>query len=168
MRFLLAGAVLMALSHAVSAQAADYKAGDVTVVDPWARATAGKPRNGGTFVTLKGGRLGDRLIGASTEVARKAELHNHINDNGVMRMRHVEQVEVPAGGMAMLQPGGLHIMMMGLKKPLIEGESFPLTLHFKKAGEVTVDVMIMGVGAKGAMTHGHTGHSKTGHGKMKQ
>jgi len=69
-------------------------------------------------------------------------------------------ITVPAGGMAMLQPGGYHVMLMKLKYALKEGESFPLTLHFAKAGKVTVEVRIMSVGAMNA-------GKNTGHGKMK-
>lgn len=131
----------------------------VSVEAPFARASAGPARNGAAYLTLKNaGGHADRLIGASTPAAERAELHTHIKDGDIMKMRQIEAVDVPAGGMAMLEPGGDHVMLMGLKAPLKEGESFPLTLIFENAGEVTVDVAI---GAVGAM-EGHGGMSHHG------
>ena len=165
-----AGALALVLSTAVSltlstsSRAADmagmYKAGDITIINPWARATPGKPRNGGAYLTIKGGASGDELTGVESDVAKKTQLHGHNNENGVMKMRQVKAITVPAGGMAMLQPGGYHVMLMKLKYALKEGESFPLILHFAKAGKVTVEVRIMSVGAMNA-------GKNTGHGKMK-
>lgn len=138
----------------------------VAVEAPFARATAGPARNGATFLTVRNaGAEADRLIGAKTPVAERAELHTHLHENGVMKMRPVEAIAVPAGGVATLEPGGDHIMMMGLKAPLKEGESFPLTLIFEKAGEVTVDVPIGGVGAM--QGSGDSSHHGTHGMKMK-
>lgn len=143
------------------------QAGDLTIDSPFARATAGPARNGAAFLTVKNaGVEADRLVGAKAPVADRVELHTHLHENGVMKMRQIEAVEVPAGGEAALQPGGDHVMLMGLKAPLKEGESFPLTLVFEKAGEVTVDVMIGGVGAMEG--HDHSGHGNHGgHGTKK-
>ncbi|MFT5487310.1 MAG: copper(I)-binding protein, partial [Alphaproteobacteria bacterium] len=84
-------------------------------------------------------------------------------DNGIMRMRQVKGVDVPAGGKFVFKPGGHHIMFIGLYKPLKKGERFPVTLMFEKAGKQTVEVTVMGVGAmKGGMKHDmkpkHNGH----------
>ena len=84
-----------------------------------------------------------------------------------MKMRQVAGVNVPAGGMVLLKPGGYHVMLVKLKQPLKEGGSFPLTLHFAKAGMVTVKVEINGVGAMGAGKGHGDGHSH-GHTKMKK
>ena len=143
-----------------------FKAGDITIVNPWARATAGKPRNGGAYLTIKGGAKDDRLTGVESAVAKKTQLHGHQNENGVMKMRRVDGIAVPAGGMAMLKPGGYHVMFMKLKHALKKGGSFPLTLHFAEAGKVTVQVRVMGVGAMNAgASAGHGDHGS--HGKMK-
>lgn len=132
----------------------------------WARASAGKAANGGAFMTiLNGGKEGDRLIAASADVSRKVELHTHINENGVMRMRQVDGIDVPAGKGVMLQPGSYHVMFMGLKNPLKEGEKFPLTLTFEKAGKQTVEVTVMGVGAMKPGGHDMGGHGKESHDK---
>ncbi|MDF1790572.1 MAG: copper chaperone PCu(A)C, partial [Thalassobaculaceae bacterium] len=115
--------------------------------------------NGAAYLTIRnaGGSV-DRLVAASTPVADRAELHTHLKDGDVMKMRAIEAVEVPADGMAMLAPGGDHLMLMGLKAPLKEGESFPITLVFEKAGEMTVTVAVGGVGAmEGQSGSGHHG-----------
>src|SRR3546814_9738821 len=82
------------------------------------------------------------LVATEGEVAERVELHTHTMDGNVMQMRRVEFVEIPAQGEAALQPGGIHIMLIGLKQPLREGERFPLTLTFEKAGAVTVEVAV--------------------------
>lgn len=142
-------------------------AGDLIVEEPFARATPGPAKNGAAFLTItNAGAEADRLIAARAAVADRVELHTHLHENGVMKMRQIEAVEVPAGGVASLEPGGDHIMMMGLTAPLKEGESFPLTLVFEKAGEVTVEVTIGGVGAMQGQDHG--GHGKHGGHDMKK
>ena len=160
MKFLItAGALALALAVATSAPAGEYKAGDVTVVNPWARATPGVPRNGGAYLTIKGGVSDDELIGVATAVAKRAELHGHKQENGVMKMRQVKGVKVPASGMIILKPSSLHVMLIKLNQALKQGKSFPMTLRFAKAGEVTVQVKIMGVGAMEAgKSHQHAGH----------
>lgn len=132
----------------------------VKVEQAWARATPGLAKNGGAyFVAKNGGKMADRIIGVTADVSAKTELHTHINDNGVMRMRQVDGVDVPAGGEVAFKPGSYHIMFIGLHKPLKKGETFTVTLTFEKAGKKTVDVTVMGVGAmKGGMKHGHGGH----------
>jgi len=137
----------------------------VTITGAFARASAGPVKTGAAYLTITNWtETGDRLIGARTGVSEKAEIHTHLMDNGIMRMRQVEAVEIPAGGVAELKPGGDHVMLMGLKAPLQEGESFPLTLIFETAGEVEVTVGIAGVGAQDPAgdhsDHDHSGHKK--------
>lgn len=154
---MVAPVALVVVLSAAGAMAGDAKVGEITVSEPWARASAGPARAGAAFMTLNNaGATDDRLTGVSAGVSDKAELHTHIREGDIMRMRPVEAIDVPAGGVAMLQPGGDHVMFMGLHEPLKEGETFPLTLIFEKAGEVTVEVMVMKAGAmgQGAM-HGH-------------
>ncbi|WP_290813860.1 DUF1775 domain-containing protein [Ferrovibrio sp.] len=122
------------------------KAGDITVEQPFARATPAKV--GGVFLVLKNsGGTADRLVKATSPVAGSVELHTHIKDGDAMRMRGVENVPVPANGQTALEPGGYHIMLIGLKQALKEGDSFPLTLTFEKAGSVTVIVPVQKAGA---------------------
>jgi periplasmic copper chaperone A len=145
-------------------------AGDITVDAVWARASAGMARAGAAFMTIKNTGPADRLIAAKSDVSKTAELHTHINDNGTMKMREIEGgLVIPEKETVMLQPGGNHVMFMGLAAPFEEGTTFPLTLIFEKAGEIKVDVTIQGVGAMGkamgnAMIHDTM---KMDHGNMK-
>jgi len=150
--------MLAVIAATVIAGAHEYKQGDITIDHPWARATPGAAKNGAAFLTLSNaGAAGDTLLSASSGVAKKTELHTHQMTDGVMKMRQVEKIDVAAGGTTELKPGGLHIMFMGLHKPLKEGSSFPLTLTFEKAGSVEVEVKVEKVGAmmpEGEMKHG--------------
>ncbi|PLX37353.1 MAG: hypothetical protein C0605_07620 [Hyphomicrobiales bacterium] len=125
-------------------------AGAITVNDGWARASIGKARAGIAYLTVQnGGDSADRLIDAAGDVAHKVELHTHIMKDDVMMMRQVESIEVPAGGKAELKPGSYHVMLIGLKAPLKEGESFPLTLTFEKAGPVRIMIHIQKTASMG-------------------
>jgi copper(I)-binding protein len=162
-RFLFSGlAALIAVGGAAFAQQAQ-PAAKVEVTRAWARATPGKSTIGTAYATVTA-PAGDRLIGAATPVAGVAQIHQHTMENGVMKMRQVDAVPLPAGQAVVLSPGGYHIMLMDLKAPLVAGQSFPLTLTFEKAGTVETDVTVGGVGASGpagAMDHmdmsGHKG-----------
>ena len=132
---------------AASANAGEVKHGTLTIKDAWSRATPA--RTGATYLTVfNDGREVDRLVGVESPVADKAELHTSSMKDGVMRMRKLDGMEVNPGEPAVLAPGGNHVMLMGLHQPLKEGQSFPVTLIFEKAGKVTVDVK---VGKAGAM-----------------
>lgn len=105
---------------------------------PWARATAPGAKVGGVFMVLAGGAAADRLVAATSPAAGAVELHTHVMEGGVARMRAVPTIDVPAGGRVELKPGGLHVMLINLKAPLKTGDSVPLTLRFEKAGEVAI------------------------------
>lgn len=154
-------AVLQAASPALAQHMHDAKG--VKVAEPWARATGKMAHAGAAYLTLENtGDAGDKLVSASSPAAGRVELHTHIQDGNVMRMRPVQSIEVGPHAKVTLKPGGLHLMMLDLKGPLEKGASFPLTLRFEKAGEVTVEVAIQAAGAMGAGM-GHGGHGK-GHG----
>jgi hypothetical protein len=138
---LLAG-LLWALPLA-GASAHEYKIGDLTIQHPWARASIGAAKAGAAyFVIVNEGTEPDRLIATATPVAKRAQLHTHLIEDGVAKMRPVEAVEVAPGAPTVLQPGGLHVMLMGLTAPLEEGGRFPLTLTFERAGTLEVEVYI--------------------------
>ena len=118
------------------------------VDNAWAGATPGNAENGAAYVTITS-PTADRLVTASTPVAKKAELHTMSMQGMVMKMRPISGVDIPAGHPVSLKPAGEHIMLMGLSQPLREGQSFPLTLDFEKAGPRTVNVTVERVGAKG-------------------
>lgn len=158
---LTSAAALAALLTAGAALAHDYKVGSVVIDHPWSRATAPGAANAAAYFTLTNtGGAPDRLLSASTPAAGKAELHTHLMDNGVMRMRPVEAIDVAPGTPATLAPGGLHVMLLGLAKPLEKGQSFPLTLVFEKGGSVTVEVSIQGAG-DAQPAHGGHGQPKS-------
>ena len=117
---------------------------------PWARATAPGAMAGGVFLMLHGGDDDDILLGAASPVAQVVEVHRTVNESGIMRMLPMDALAVPAHQMIAFKPGGYHIMLMGLKQPLTQGESFPLTLTFQHAAPVTVQVKVAGPGATAA------------------
>jgi len=114
---------------------------------PWARATPpGATVAGGYMVIRNAGAAPDRLVSASSPAAAKVELHVHLHENGVMKMRQVPGYEVPAKGEFELKPGGAHLMFMDIKRPFKEGEKQPVTLTFEKAGELSVEFEVGGMG----------------------
>jgi copper(I)-binding protein len=138
------------------------------VAHGWARATPGMARNGAAYMTLHNmGKTDDKLIDAASDVAARTEIHTHIMDGTVMKMRKVEGgVAFASGKEVTFKPGGLHIMFLGLKAPLKEGSTFPVTLTFEKAGKKTVEIKVQKVGAmmpmdghkEGMGTGMHHGH----------
>lgn len=145
----------IALGAAVAlAQAHEFKLGAITIGHPYARATAAGQATGGAFLTLaNGGGAADRLLSVGADVAQSAELHSMSMEGNVMRMRAMPAIELPAGQTVALQPGGWHIMLIGLKAPLKAGEHFPLKLRFEQAGELTVTVNVESAEAAMEMKH---------------
>ena len=118
MRFkqLALGAGLMLFSTA----AALAQSGDIEIKNAWARATPGGAQTAAAYVTIEA-PSGDRLTGVSTPAAQKADIHSMTMDNGVMKMRQLDGLDLPAGKEVTLKPGGYHIMLTGLAKPLEAG-----------------------------------------------
>ena len=130
------------------ASAALAQTNQVEVTNAWARATPGNATNGAAYATIQS-PTADRLVSVSTPAAKKAELHTMSMQGMVMRMRPLNGLDIPAGQPVALKPGGEHIMLLGLTHPLREGQSFPLTLDFEKAGARTVTVTVEKAGATG-------------------
>jgi periplasmic copper chaperone A len=147
---------LFALLCTILASAAfagtDLKHGNLTIGHPWARATPGAVKNSAAFFTIENKGAADKLVGVSGDVAREIQIHTMITEAGVMKMREIKSLDIPANGKTELKPGGLHIMLIGLKDGLKDGTKFPLTLKFEKAGEVKVTVTAEKAG------HDHSGH----------
>ncbi len=144
----IAVAALIAAVLAAPASAQDYEVGDLRVDRPWAWATPGRVPNGAVYLTLTNqGAAPDRLVGASSPAAKHAGLHSHSMEGGVMKMQPVKAMEVIPGSPTVLAPGGLHIMLMGLTAPLKEGERFPVTLTFERAGSLEIEVIVEKLGA---------------------
>jgi copper(I)-binding protein len=148
--------VALVVGCAMSALAADRaKVGNVMIHEPWARPSIGNAPNSAAYMTLEiMGEESDRLVGGSCPVAEKAEVHTHLMEGGVAKMRPVDAVEVSPGSPTVLEPGGLHLMLIGLNQKLEEGATIPLTLVFENAGEVTLEVPIKGMAGQGSMDHG--------------
>jgi copper(I)-binding protein len=125
-------------------------AADLSVSDAFSRATPGNGP-GVAYLTIHGGNAPDRLVGASSPRAAKVEMHTMSMQGDVMRMREVDAIEIPANAPIRFAPGGLHLMLMGLKAPLKTGDKVPLTLTFQQAGTRTIDVPVGALGATGPM-----------------
>ena len=150
-RCILGAAVSAWLVAAPQVRAEDVKAGDLVISQAWSRATPGGAKTGGGFLTIENkGSSPDKLVGVSTDIAGKVEVHEMATDNGVMKMRPVEGgLTIDPGKTVKLAPGGLHLMMTDLKSPLKQGDKLPMTLQFEKAGKVAVTLDVLGVGAPG-------------------
>jgi copper(I)-binding protein len=112
----------------------------VQVEKPWARATApGAQVAGGYMMLRNAGGAADKLVGASSPAAARVELHVHIKEGDVMKMRQVPAYDVPPNGTFELKPGGAHLMFFNIARPFKEGDRIPVKLKFEKAGEVSVE-----------------------------
>ena len=136
-------ALLVSVMFIGGVRAHSSSQGDLTFVHAHAYATIGAARAGAVFVTIRNDAAeADALIGVEFEGSARAELHTHKHENGTMKMRPVEQITVPGQGEAKLQPGGDHIMLMGLKAGLKPDQSHDLVLIFRDAGRVPVQFTV--------------------------
>lgn len=150
---LVSATILLAAAFGLSlpATAEDFTSGSIRVSDPWSRATAPAAPTGAAYMTIRttDGEP-DRLVSASSPVAELVELHTvGLDNSGIMRMRRVEVIEIEPESPTQLAPGGLHVMLIGLDGPLIQGDSFPVTLTFETAGDVEISVAVASAGASG-------------------
>ncbi|WP_375264237.1 copper chaperone PCu(A)C [Palleronia sp.] len=124
---------------------------EITVEDAWARASIGISRPGAAYMTIR--NTGDEaviLTGLSTELALMPDIHRSTtNEQGVTSMSPADDIEIPGGGAVVLEPGGLHAMLMQLQRPMKEGGSFDLTLEFSDGGKAQVEVPILDIAARG-------------------
>lgn len=155
--------ILLAAFPGAPTSAQHYMLGEMSIHRPWSRELPPVAPNGAAYFRVENrGSDPVRIVGGASPVADRAELHVHEMDGGVMKMRHVQVVEVPAKGTVSFEPGRLHVMLIGLKKALVAGESFPLTLEFDTGG--TIDVTVEVTGDEPADRSGHGGH---GHGQTR-
>lgn len=154
-------AAALALSLPVAAH--DYRVGELVIDHPWARATVPGQKAGGAFLKIENrGRSADRLLSATAPAERvgRTEMHSMRMEGNVMRMREIAAIDIPAGQTVALEPGGLHLMLLGLTSPLQAGEKLPLVLTFEKAGTVTVEVHVEAVSAAPAKNPDDGGHHR--------
>lgn len=150
---------LWGLLAAPLAQAHEARVGDLVVEHPYALPSVPGSPNGAAYLRAvrNTGTQPDRLLGASTPVARTVEIHHMAQDTaGVMRMRQVEGLDLPAGASVALKHGGeWHLMLMNLQRPLKVGERFALTLRFERAGAQEVTVWVQSPKDAKAAEHAH-------------
>ena len=130
-------------------QAHGTHAGNIHVEQALARASVGNQANGAAFLTIENqGKADDVLQSVAAPIAGKVEIHTMAMEGDVMKMRTVERIELKAGEKIEMKPGqGYHIMLLGLKKPLKAGDSFPMQLSFRKSGKVQLTVTVTEAGA---------------------
>jgi periplasmic copper chaperone A len=152
----------LALLLAPAALAHGYKAGSLAIHHPWTRATpAGARVAGGYLVIENRGSEPDRLLGGASEAGTAVEVHEMSEADGIMRMRALPGgIVIPVGGTVELKPGGLHLMITGLKRQLAEGEMVKVTLSFEKAGRIDLEFEVQAIGQVPAP---HEGDGDGGH-----
>jgi copper(I)-binding protein len=118
-------------------------AGEIVVVDPYVRMVPqGVPTTGAFMLIKNTGNADRKLLRVDSSAAKTVELHSHINDNGVMKMRQVRELEIKAKGQTELKPGSYHVMMIDLRQALQEGEKVPLTLSFDDGSSEKVEAVV--------------------------
>lgn len=161
-KFVVAAASCLALLvFAGGAAAHDYTAGSIHIVHPWTRATPKGAKVAGGYMTIRNrGTVSDRLIGGSSSVAGRFEVHQMTTEQNVMTMRPVSGgLEIKPGESVALKPESFHIMLLDLRQPLAKGERVKGTLLFEKAGRVEIEYVVEAMGAPGTSEHGtHSGH----------
>ncbi|HET7410061.1 MAG TPA: copper chaperone PCu(A)C, partial [Paracoccaceae bacterium] len=158
----LALALALALAAVAPAPAHDVTQGDLMVVHPMSRPIMAGRTAAVYMAIANDGETDERFLGARSPAFEAVELHESYEENGIAKMRPVEVLEIPAGDTALLEPGGLHLMLFGAKQAVAAGETFPLVLIFEQAGEVEVPVMVDEMPLPAG--HDHSGHSD-GHGQ---
>jgi copper(I)-binding protein len=149
LRHALLGIGLIISAPALAQTPTSAQPSNIQVQNAWARATTPHAQSGGIFLTVIDNGPADRLVGAATPVAATAQLHQTMDDKGVMKMDAVPTLDLPQGKPVALEPGGYHIMLMGLKQQLKPGDHFPVTLTFANAPPVTATVTVGKAGASG-------------------
>ncbi|MGB6348561.1 MAG: copper chaperone PCu(A)C [Pseudolabrys sp.] len=160
-------AIVIALWATAPVHGEDVTIGGLKISAAWARATPKAASVGGGYLTItNNGTAPARLVGGSSDVSNRFEMHEMGMDNGIMKMRPLAAgLEIKPGQTIEFKPGGYHLMFVGLNKPLEQGQHIKATLQFEKAGSVTVDFAVEGIGAQTGggsptpggmqMQHGH-------------
>jgi copper(I)-binding protein len=162
----LAVALALATCAVEPARADDITVGNLKLTAAWARATPKGAAVGGGYLTIiNTGNVSDRLVGGRSDVSNSFEIHEMSMDKGVMKMREITSgIEIKPGQTVRFEPSGYHIMFVGLKQPLKEGDHIKATLQFEKAGSASVDFTVESIGARSMesappggkpMQHGH-------------
>jgi periplasmic copper chaperone A len=148
----------VALLLSTAAASHEYTVGTLQIGHPYAPSTPSLARTAAAYLSITNkGDAADRLLAASSPRAQKVELHTHIMEDNIARMREVPAVDIAPGATATFQQGGMHIMLVGLTAPLTVGEKVPLTLRFERAGSVDVELVVERTARRPAASehHGH-------------
>jgi copper(I)-binding protein len=146
------------LLPACFANAHEYKAGELEITHPWSQELPpNAPTVAAYFVIHNQGKTADRLLSVDSPIAGEAQLHEHVMQGDVMKMQHVPNVQIPAGGEVTFAPMAYHVMLLNLKDRslLSDGKRFPLTMHFEKAGDVQVEVAVEKQAPQAMQKHAH-------------
>jgi copper(I)-binding protein len=166
-------ACLLAVMLAASAASAqdskqDYKIGSLQIAEPWSRAAPKGAATASAYSKITNtGTTPDRLVGGSWSTAGRFEIHQMVEDNGVMKMRLLKDgIEIKPGETVEFKPGVLHLMLVALKQPIQKGDRLKGTLTFEKAGSIEIEYPALGVGetpgGSAAPAHGHDAHGMPG------
>lgn len=153
---------LVTLCFGATAQAHDLQTGDLHIIHPAIPLVAENAKSAaGYMVITNDGDTPERLMGVEADFAERVMLHTtEMDDNGVAMMKHLPMLEIPAGETVVLEPGGMHIMLMGLNTPMAEGAMLPATLIFENAGRVEFEFMVdPPASSEKGMDHSHMDHS---------
>jgi copper(I)-binding protein len=146
------------LLPACFANAHEYKVGELEIAHPWSQELPpNAPTVAAYFVIQNSGKTADRLVSVDSPIAGEAQLHEHVMKGDLMKMQQVPSVDVPAGGNVTFAPMAYHVMLVNLKDRslLSDGKRFPLTMHFEKAGDVTVEVSVQKKPPEDMQMHAH-------------
>lgn len=134
-----------------AASAGQESVGQIKITKIWSRATPRGARVGAGYLTLRNqGSKADRLVSSTSEIAERVEVHVMRVSNGIMRMRRLAGgLEIGPGATIEFKPGGYHFMFVGLKRPIVKGESFRVSLVFENAGAVELVFFAEGIGSLG-------------------
>lgn len=150
-RRMMLAALLIATAATAAVAGPPVAVGDLRISAAWARASIGASRPGAAYLTVtNAGTEPDALVAVETPAAAMPMIHaTAVAADGVARMEHIARLEIPAGATVTLAPGGMHVMLMELTAPLVEGAVLPLTLSFERAGLVEIEAPILAIAAKG-------------------
>lgn len=154
-KFIVIAALLL---PACFAHAHEYKAGELEIAHPWSQELPpNAPTVAAYFIIHNAGKTADRLLSVDSPIAPTAELHEHVMQGDLMKMQQVPNVAIPAGENVTFAPMAYHVMLMNPtdRSLLTDGKRFPLTMHFEKAGDVTVEVAVQKKPPQDMPEHAH-------------
>lgn len=136
----------MGTASALPFSDAENQAHDLKTSQAWVRQTGNRKISAAIYLNIRNtGSEADLLLDIKSDMAERSQIHRSVEEDGIMRMRHIKNLEIGSGEIIAFEPGGYHIMLTRLSQPLKEGDHFPVTLSFKHAGDITVDVLVTGI-----------------------